>query len=111
MINIKSTSSKWICYSTQTTSINFVVAKLLSLLQIHKIGIVLAHGDLKAIPLCYNDVHCDVIGEAADEIEELESVQSKILVSKQFWEKVLKEKQTIQCQKQYSRLGTLVELW
>ncbi|CAL6040939.1 Hypothetical_protein [Hexamita inflata] len=112
MINIKQTSSKWICFSTEIISMHLITAKLLSLLQKHnKIGIVLSGGDLKVIPLCYNDVHCDVIGEAADEIEELESVQSKILVSKQFWEKVLKEKQTIKCQKQYSRLGTLVELW
>ncbi|CAL5995843.1 Hypothetical_protein [Hexamita inflata] len=111
MINIKYSSSQWVCYSTQPINVNIILSALLSLLQKHKIGIVLSGSDLKAIPLCYNNVHCDVIGEAADEIEELESVQSKILVSKQFWEKVLKEKQTIQCQKQYSRLGTLVELW
>ncbi|CAL6040927.1 Hypothetical_protein [Hexamita inflata] len=111
MINIKSSSSQWVCYSTQPINVNIILSTLLSLLQKHKVGLVLSGGDLKAIPLCYNNVHCGVIGEAADEIEELESVQSKILVSKQFWEKVLKEKQTIQCQKQYSRFGTLVELW
>ncbi|CAL6101451.1 Conserved_hypothetical protein [Hexamita inflata] len=110
LINIKQYSSKWMCYSTQSINIYLILTKLLSLLQ-KEIGIVLSNGDLKAIPLCFNNVHCDVIGEAADELDELESVQSKILVSKKFWEKVLQEKEIIQCQKQYSRLGTLVELW
>ncbi|CAL6005919.1 Conserved_hypothetical protein [Hexamita inflata] len=70
MINIKANSSKWVCYSSELINVNIILTALLSLLKKHSIGIVLSGGDLKVIPLCCNNVHCDVIGEAADEIED-----------------------------------------
>ncbi|CAL6029755.1 Hypothetical_protein [Hexamita inflata] len=111
-------SITWISQSNKDlySHVKIILSGLFLVLQKYSnVGVKLSVGDLKGIALCYENVFCEMIGEAADEIRYFNSSQGKVKVSKKFWEWfVLKQKQSSQplkFQKKYIDYGIQVELW
>ncbi|CAL5999076.1 Hypothetical_protein [Hexamita inflata] len=112
------TSITWISYSNKDlySHVKIILSGLFLVLQKYSnVGVKLSVGDLNGIALCYENVFCEMIGEAADEIRYFNSSHGKVKVSKKFWEWfVLKQKQSSQplkFQKKYIDYGIQVELW
>ncbi|CAL5994254.1 Hypothetical_protein [Hexamita inflata] len=92
-----------------------IVECLLSLLEKQRdIGIKIATGLLKAVTLCYQDVHTDLVGDPANELEDLKTITSRIVVSKKFWDIYLAsvpEDRRIACRHVPVMNGTVIQLW
>ncbi|CAL5994152.1 Conserved_hypothetical protein [Hexamita inflata] len=116
-------ATSWVCYRESGTKadlfphVQFVLLCLFQLLQKHEhVGVKLAVGDVRGVTLCYEDVHCDVVGEAAAELQDFHSSAGKVKVSKKFWEWYRQHEagsagnQAIKFQKRFIDHGVQVEL-
>ncbi|CAL5995770.1 Hypothetical_protein [Hexamita inflata] len=117
-------ATSWVCYRESGTKadlfphVQFVLLCLFQLLQKHEhVGVKLAVGDVRGVTLCYEDVHCDVVGEAAAELQDFHSSAGKVKVSKKFWEWYRQHEagsagnQAIKFQKRFIDYGVQVEMW
>ncbi|CAL6067670.1 Hypothetical_protein [Hexamita inflata] len=118
MLRSARTSATWISYTNKDlyTHVKAVLGGLFQVLQKHpSVGVKMAAGDLKGIALCYENVFCEMVGEAADEIQHFGSTQGRVKVAKKFWEwlvsKQTQDVQPLQFQKKYIDYGIQVELW
>ncbi|CAL6064374.1 Hypothetical_protein [Hexamita inflata] len=118
MLRSARTYATWISYTNKDlyTHVKAVLSGLFQVLQKHpSVGVKMAAGDLKGIALCYENVFCEMVGEAADEIQHFASTQGRVKVSKKLWEwLVSKQTQNVQpllFQKKYIDYGIQVELW
>ncbi|CAL6066359.1 Hypothetical_protein [Hexamita inflata] len=118
MLRSARTSATWISYTNKDlyTHVKAVLGGLFQVLQKHpSVGVKMAAGDLKGIALCYENVFCEMVGEAADEIQHFGSSQGRVKVAKKFWEwfvsKQTQDVQPLQFQKKYIDYDIQVELW
>ncbi|CAL5994198.1 Hypothetical_protein [Hexamita inflata] len=117
-------ATSWVCYRESGTKadlfphVQFVLLCLFQLLQKHgHVGVKLAVGDVRGVTLCYEDVHCDVVGQPADDLLSLGSSSGKVSVLRSTWEWYVQNNQQsnaskqLSMQKQFVDCGKQIQLW
>ncbi|CAL5995780.1 Hypothetical_protein [Hexamita inflata] len=117
-------ATSWVCYRESGTKadlfphVQFVLFCLFQLLQKHEhVGVKLAVGDVRGVTLCYKDVHCDVVGQPADDLLSLNSSSGKIIVLRSTWEWYVQNNQysnaskRLSMRKQFVDCGKQIQLW